>query len=483
MDPERHEELEIQLSAYLDGELDDAQRQEVEALLADDPEAAELYEQLKVTRELVQSLPRAEANEEWREALRGRMERQALLGDMLQASARSRRKVALAPWIALAAVLVLSATALLYMWPAGQKPTTGDYYAMEEKQQVEEAAPEEQAVPTEQAEDREAAAPAMAAKAMQKHQEKETEDDDIPAVLADQLAATDASNLAIVELAYANPSEMQQSVQRLQERYGFNIIDERPEAKAKPAGEQSEKFGMQKPQTKPTTRPAGVPRQMTLAMNVSDRGSLKKVVSDLQGLHPIDDQWLLMVPADIAETQPATAPDAKLDVGLAMEMEAQKKQDETGGPSFTRLLKANKTMVADIHDFIDKLQNNPLYIQRQIARARQQETAPAGSGKKDKRRELYTASKGTSTDHPQREPEALEPTEEAAARSTGKAAAPPVGAASDQQTYTPQANASVALTTQPAGPSTTQPTSRLRIFLWVEQDEPADTAPDTQPSE
>jgi hypothetical protein len=179
-----------------------------------------------------------------------------------------------------------------------------------------------------------------------------------------------------------------------------------------------------------------------------------------------------------------------------MEMEAQKKQDETGGPSFTRLLKANKTMVADIHDFIDKLQNNPLYIQRQIARARQQETAPAGGGKKDKRRELYTASKGTSTDHPQREPEALEPTEEAAARSTGKAAAPPVGAASDQQTYTPQANASVALTTQPAdtastkkiatqpaGPSTTQPTSRLRIFLWVEQDEPADTAPDTQPSE
>ena len=46
------------LSAYLDGELNDAERAEVERRLADDPAAARLLEQLRSVRRVVQSLPR-----------------------------------------------------------------------------------------------------------------------------------------------------------------------------------------------------------------------------------------------------------------------------------------------------------------------------------------------------------------------------------------------------------------------------------------
>ncbi len=494
MDPERHEELEIQLSAYLDGELDDAQRQEVEALLAEDPEAAELYEQLKVTRELVKSLPRAKADEEWTEALRGRMERQALLGDMLNASAHSRKKVTLAPWLALAAVLALSFTAVIYMWPGQEASPTGDQYAMEDQEQVEKGLSTEEAALRTQGDQDQGPAALMTGKPQRGAGVKTFEAEDIPAVLADQLAATEASNLAIVELAYARPEEMEQSVQHLQKSYGLRVIGEEPEAKSKLGRERARFSSAQEAAKQPTTKPADQPRRMTLAMNVSDRVALKQIVADLQGQHPADNQWLLMVPADVVESQPASAPAAEQE-RLAEAKQAT--EEETGGPSFTRLLKANRTMVTDIHDFIDKLQNNPLYVKRQLARAKQEEATPAATDEGKAPVGYRPPSKKTQS---LAEAESADKRDEK--RDAQFAAGAPATPSAEEKgmgetfAYQPEPNRSVDLATKPATtapamdistrPSeapATQPTNRLRIFLWVEQEKSADTVPASQPVE
>ncbi len=57
---QRHEQLE-QLSAYLDGELGEAERRDIEALVGRDPEARNLLEGLRQTSELLGSLPRGTA--------------------------------------------------------------------------------------------------------------------------------------------------------------------------------------------------------------------------------------------------------------------------------------------------------------------------------------------------------------------------------------------------------------------------------------
>ena len=76
----RGAELTELLSAYLDGELADEQRMEVEALLADDAETRALLDEIRATVELVRSLPRAKASDDLMDGLRSRLERKALLG-------------------------------------------------------------------------------------------------------------------------------------------------------------------------------------------------------------------------------------------------------------------------------------------------------------------------------------------------------------------------------------------------------------------
>lgn len=56
-----HEEAEAELSAWLDGELDDAKAKEVEALVASDPRLAVLAGKLKHSRALLSSLSSPEA--------------------------------------------------------------------------------------------------------------------------------------------------------------------------------------------------------------------------------------------------------------------------------------------------------------------------------------------------------------------------------------------------------------------------------------
>ncbi|MHC4672170.1 MAG: anti-sigma factor family protein [Planctomycetota bacterium] len=116
MNPDRQQKLEEQLSAYLDGELNPQQRQEVEDFLAQDPQARTLLQELRATINTVRSMPRAKASTELMDGIRARLERQALLGEPEPIEApppRSYRYVG--RWIAAAAVIVLSFTAAYMM--------------------------------------------------------------------------------------------------------------------------------------------------------------------------------------------------------------------------------------------------------------------------------------------------------------------------------------------------------------------------------
>ena len=80
MDEKKRQQLEGQLSAYLDNELSETERAEIEAFLAEYEEARELLAELRATIEIVKQLPRAKASDQMMDGLRARLERDALLG-------------------------------------------------------------------------------------------------------------------------------------------------------------------------------------------------------------------------------------------------------------------------------------------------------------------------------------------------------------------------------------------------------------------
>src|SRR5690242_14793926 len=73
------EQIEAQLCAYIDGELDDAQRADIERHLATNPQHKALISQLRAQSGLLRQLPRVKAPLELNEALCGQLERSALL--------------------------------------------------------------------------------------------------------------------------------------------------------------------------------------------------------------------------------------------------------------------------------------------------------------------------------------------------------------------------------------------------------------------
>ncbi len=117
MNAERREYLEMQLSAYLDGELTPQEQAEVEAWLAADPEARRLLAQLRATVDAVQSLPRAHASEELLGNLRTRLERKALLDTPGPVEVITRTPaLSWGKWVAAAAVIALTVTAGYFTW-------------------------------------------------------------------------------------------------------------------------------------------------------------------------------------------------------------------------------------------------------------------------------------------------------------------------------------------------------------------------------
>lgn len=101
-----------QLTAYLDGELSDADRLEVESLLQRDPEARRLLEELRRTSRLVASLPRGTAPAGLPGSVMARLERRELLGETsVQAKPPTRSSLEWVRPLAVAAGFALLLTA------------------------------------------------------------------------------------------------------------------------------------------------------------------------------------------------------------------------------------------------------------------------------------------------------------------------------------------------------------------------------------
>lgn len=112
---QREEELE-QLTAYLDGELSESERAGVERMIARDPQAARLLEELRRTSQQLRSLPRATASADLAAHIAERMEREALLGDANALGGESRSLRWMKP-LSLAAGFVLIVTVGWVLWP------------------------------------------------------------------------------------------------------------------------------------------------------------------------------------------------------------------------------------------------------------------------------------------------------------------------------------------------------------------------------
>lgn len=111
-----------QLSAYIDGELSETARAEVEGWLARDADARRLLEELRHAARLVGGLPRAAAPRGLSAEVTARLEREALLGASVVSESAARRVPLWQRGLAIAASLALIVTASWLMWPELPKP-------------------------------------------------------------------------------------------------------------------------------------------------------------------------------------------------------------------------------------------------------------------------------------------------------------------------------------------------------------------------
>lgn len=116
------EEIEARLCAYMDGELDEAARAEIERHLASNPRHRQLIEEMSRGRRLLQSLPREAAPMEIEELLHTHLERSVLLDDGSSASAPLRMNRA-PQLLAAAAIVILAAGLGLIVWLVVRPPS------------------------------------------------------------------------------------------------------------------------------------------------------------------------------------------------------------------------------------------------------------------------------------------------------------------------------------------------------------------------
>jgi hypothetical protein len=119
------EHIEAQLCAYIDGELTDAERAEIEHHLASNPHHRKLIQELRLASEALRSLPRARVPTELNEALTGQLERTALLDANEDETAQAGVTINRWPQItAVAAVLLLAVglgAVVYYVLPASTR--------------------------------------------------------------------------------------------------------------------------------------------------------------------------------------------------------------------------------------------------------------------------------------------------------------------------------------------------------------------------
>src|SRR5688500_6237239 len=105
------EESEAKLLAYVEGELDEAGREEIERHLESNPNHRRLLEELKAGRDLLRWVPRESAPPELMESFQSQLERAVLLEEDDEDAAEVAGTLRINPWHqfrAVAAVLVLA---------------------------------------------------------------------------------------------------------------------------------------------------------------------------------------------------------------------------------------------------------------------------------------------------------------------------------------------------------------------------------------
>ena len=103
------ENIEAKLTAYIDGELDAADRAEIEKHLAANPTHRKLLNDLQQLRSYLGDLPREKAPSELVETLQGQMERSALLDGAADEVVLTLRQNRWPQFVSVAAVVLLAA--------------------------------------------------------------------------------------------------------------------------------------------------------------------------------------------------------------------------------------------------------------------------------------------------------------------------------------------------------------------------------------
>jgi hypothetical protein len=124
---ENSENIEAKLCAYVEGDLDEAGRVEIERHLEAHPNHRRLLAELKSTRELLRFLPREKAPEDLSEAFNERLERSALLDSPgMEIGAATHTENLIPRFLAMAAVVVLTAglaVVVYFALPRGESGT------------------------------------------------------------------------------------------------------------------------------------------------------------------------------------------------------------------------------------------------------------------------------------------------------------------------------------------------------------------------
>jgi hypothetical protein len=112
------ENIEAMLCGYIEGDLDEAGRAQIEKHLRENPQHQKLIDDLLATRELVRSLPRVRAPMDVGESLRGQVERSILLDDSAGKAAPRETVSRLPHLMAIAAIFLLCAALCLILYKA-----------------------------------------------------------------------------------------------------------------------------------------------------------------------------------------------------------------------------------------------------------------------------------------------------------------------------------------------------------------------------
>src|SRR5436305_7337267 len=130
------EKIESQLCAYIDGELDDSERAEIEKHLDANPQHKALISELRAASGLLKDFPRAKVPGDLNEGLTGQLERSVLLNPSDEESGDAALRIRRWPQFTAVAAVLLLATGLafvVYYALPGSQNNHGNQVALDDK--------------------------------------------------------------------------------------------------------------------------------------------------------------------------------------------------------------------------------------------------------------------------------------------------------------------------------------------------------------